>query len=430
MLLTQSSVPIIGFVSLILGHLMEGIFTFLSFIGIPNIGLSIIIFTVVIYICLTPLTYKQQKFSKLQQKMSPELQLVQAKYKGKKDNESMMQMNAETQAIYAKYGVSPTGSCVQMAIQLPILWGLYQVIYRMPAYVSQIKSAFFPLVDNLIAQSGSSDFIQGFTNAARFKNQFTNENFTGGVASYIQNTYIDVLNRASSTDWNSLLAQYPSLSDDINHTLTLLDRYNNFLGLNISNSPMYTLQTALSNKNYLLVVGAALIPILSALTQWINTKLMPTPANSGNTQADNMAQQMKTMNIMMPIISAWFTFSLPAGMGLYWITGAVIRSIQQIVVNKHIDKEDFDAIIEKNKEKAAKKMEKKGITNAKLKQFANVSSKNPASVENTSSILTNSEKEEKLKKALDSYQQNPKEGSIASKANLVRQYSEKNNKNK
>ena len=58
-------------------------------IGIPNIGLSIIIFTIVIYLCLLPLTYKQQKFSKLQSKMSPELKAIQDKYKGKKDNDFM-----------------------------------------------------------------------------------------------------------------------------------------------------------------------------------------------------------------------------------------------------------------------------------------------------------------------------------------------------
>ena len=67
-----------------------------------------------------PLTIKQQKFSKLSAKMNPELQAIQARYKNKKDNESMMRMNEETQAVYAKYGVSPTGSCLQLLIQMPI----------------------------------------------------------------------------------------------------------------------------------------------------------------------------------------------------------------------------------------------------------------------------------------------------------------------
>ena len=63
---------------------MNGIYALMSMIGIENVGLSIIIFTIVIYAILFPLTYKQQKFSKLSQKMQPELQAIQKKYNGKK----------------------------------------------------------------------------------------------------------------------------------------------------------------------------------------------------------------------------------------------------------------------------------------------------------------------------------------------------------
>ena len=133
--LTQYDGFILGPIAKVLGLLMEGIFNVLSLINIPNIGLSIIIFTIVIYLLMMPLTIKQQKFSKLSAKMNPELQAIQAKYKNKKDNDSMMAMNAETRAVYAKYGVSPSGSCIQLLIQMPILFALYRVIYAMPAYV-------------------------------------------------------------------------------------------------------------------------------------------------------------------------------------------------------------------------------------------------------------------------------------------------------
>ena len=145
-LLTQYQGRIVGPVAWLLGHLMNGIFNVLNAIGIPNIGLAIIIFTIVIYLCLLPLTYKQQKFSKLQAKMSPELQAIQAKYKGKKDNDSMLAMQQETKEVYAKYGVSQTGSCLQLIIQMPILFALYRVIYSIPAYVTIVKNAFSPLV--------------------------------------------------------------------------------------------------------------------------------------------------------------------------------------------------------------------------------------------------------------------------------------------
>ena len=423
-LLTQYQGMFIGPIAKILGYLMEGIFYVLDMIGIHNSGLSIILFTIVIYLCLTPLTYKQQKFSKLQAKMSPEIQAIQAKYKNKKDNDSMMAMNQETQAVYAKYGVSASGSCIQLIIQMPILLALYRVINVIPAYVASVKEVFFPFVDKLIAQKGSAEFIQNFANAGMYAKQFENENFIGGVTSYIQNTYIDVLNRASTADWLSLKTQYPSLSSDVDMTLSALDRYNNFLGLNISNSPSFIIKDAFSNGAYLLVIGAILIPVLAAATQWINTKLMPTQANSGNEQADQMAAQMKMMNTMMPLMSAVFCFTLPAGMGIYWIAGAVIRSIQQVILNKHIDKMDINAVIEKNKDKAAKKMEKKKAQTEKMQQYANINTRS-INVNKTSGI-SEEEREAALKKANEYYNKNAKPGSMAAKANMVREYNEKN----
>ena len=423
-LLTQYQGMFIGPVAKILGYLMEGIFYVLNMIGIQNSGLSIILFTVVIYLCLTPLTIKQQKFSKLQSKMSPEIQAIQAKYKNKKDNDSMMAMNQETQAVYAKYGVSASGSCIQLLIQMPILFALYRVIYAIPAYVASVKEVFFPFVDKLIAQKGSAEFIQKFSNAGMYAKQFENESFVSGVTSYIQNTYIDVLNRASTADWLSLKTQYPSLSADIDTTISALDRYNNFLGLNIANSPSFIIKDAFSSGAYLMVAGAILIPVLAAATQWINTKLVPTQAKSGNEQADQMAAQMKMMNTMMPIMSAVFCFTLPAGMGIYWIAGAVIRSIQQVVINKHIDKMDFDYIIEKNKDKAAKKMEKKKVQTEKMQQYANINTRNIDI--NKKSNLSDAEREAALKKANEYYSKNAKPGSMAAKANMVREYNEKN----
>ena len=73
----------------------------------------------------------------------------------------MMKMNEETQAVYKKYGVSPTGSCVQLAIQMPILFALYRVIYNVPAYVTQIKDAFLSngLIEKLIATKGALEYL-------------------------------------------------------------------------------------------------------------------------------------------------------------------------------------------------------------------------------------------------------------------------------
>ncbi len=426
MLLTKSSAFIIGPVAQLLGMFMNGIFYVLSKIGLPSIGLSIIIMTIAIYLALLPLTIRQQKFAKLQKKMQPELNKIMKKYEGRKDEASVMRQQEETKAVYKKYGVSATGSCVQLIIQMPILLALYRVFYNVPAYVPMVKEAFFPLVDKLIEVDPSGEFLQTFSVASQFSKQFSNENFTSGVTSYVQNTFIDVLNKFSTADWATLSEHFTSLQGDIADSVSKLTQYNNFLGINMSNSPSYMLSNALSTGAYGMVIVALLIPALAALTQWINTKLMPTAdSGSGN---DQMASTMKTMNIMMPLMSAVFCYSLPSGMGLYWIAGAVVRSIQQVFVNKHIDKMDIDAMIAKNVEKyekeTGKKMDKeKKVNSSTVNEFSSMNTRNITKRSDKYSTKLSSDQEKKVQDALNSRSGKKfREGSLASKANMVSDY--------
>ncbi|MCM1125607.1 MAG: YidC/Oxa1 family membrane protein insertase [Lachnospiraceae bacterium] len=450
--LTKYDGFILGPIARVLGLLMEGIFNILNLIGIPNVGLSIIIFTIVIYLLMMPLTIKQQKFSKLSAKMNPELQAIQAKYKNKKDNDSMMAMNEETRAVYAKYGVSPSGSCLQLLIQMPILFALYRVIYAMPAYVSKIGDTFRVLADKIITVD-KAGFLQnsGVDSIARTVSMY-GKNITEGN---IQNGIVDVLNMLSSSDMAAISEHYGLSALQYNGSYIfnqlssageviqrgLIDRYNNFLGINISNSPSYMVNQALNAEGgiqWLMIVAALLIPLLSAVTQWINAKLMPQAATDDknkNDQQNSMAQSMKMMNTMMPIMSAFFCYTLPSGMGLYWIAGSVVRSVQQIVINKHIDKIDMDELIKKNQEKQAAKLKKAGIDPSTLNKNANISTRNVNAPYKTSmstkakvNPLTQEEKDEAMKKSTEYYNKNAKPGSIAAKANMVKQYNEKNNK--
>lgn len=446
--LTQYDGFILGPIAKILGYLMEGIFFVLDLIGIPNIGLSIILFTIVIYLLLMPLTIKQQKFSKLSAKMNPELQAIQAKYKNKKDNESMMAMNAETQAVYAKYGVSPSGSCIQLLIQMPILFALYRVIYAMPAYVGKIGDTFRVLANKIVSVD-NAEFLQnsGSESIAKIVTMYGKSITEGNM----QNGIIDVLNKLTSTDMK-LIADHYDLSSlqyqgeyiisQLNAggevvTRGLIDRYNNFLGINIGNSPSFMVSeawNAAGGVQWLMIIVALIIPVLSAVTQWINTKLMPQADTSNqNDQQNSMAQSMKMMNTMMPIMSAFFCFTLPAGMGLYWIAGSVVRSIQQIVINRHIDKMDIDALIKKNVDKKNKKLEKAGIDPKTLNRNATLNTKNvntskPSMSSKAQVGSSQSDRDEAIKKSTEYYNKNAKPGSLAAKANMVRQYNEKNNK--
>ena len=114
--------------AIILGFIMNYIYRFLQIFGINNVALTIILFTLVINVLMIPLTVKQQKFSKMSSLMNPELQKVQKKYQNRKDEKSMRMMQAETQAIYDKYGASPTGGCLPMLIQFPILMALFMFV--------------------------------------------------------------------------------------------------------------------------------------------------------------------------------------------------------------------------------------------------------------------------------------------------------------
>lgn len=431
-LLTQSTGPI-GFVAKLLGYIMNGIFFVIDKIGLPNVGLAIILFTIVVNLLMMPLTIKQQKFSKLSAKMNPEIQAIQAKYKNKKDQDSVMAQNQEIQAVYAKYGVSSTGSCVQLLIQMPILLALYRVIYAMPAYVTKIGNTFRVLADKIISVDNGS-FLQNSgidsiaNTVAAYGRSMTDGNLSNGI--------IDVLNKLSSADLATVAQHYDLtgltyegqliLSSDT--ARGLIDTYNNFLGLNIGDSPLALIRTAWAAGAVGIVIGALLIPILSAVTQWINVKLMPQQSTGGNDQASSMVQSMKVMNMLMPIVSAWFCFTLPAGMGLYWVAGSVVRSIQQVVINKHIDKMDFDDIIKKNSAKSAKKLEKMQEAQKKMNAYANMNTRSMQNKANVKSSMTEDEKEDAMKKAVDyNTGSNAKPGSMMSKANKVREYNERNN---
>ena len=363
MLLTKSTAFIIGPIAELMGIIMNGIFVILGKIGIPNIGLSIIIMTILIYMLMLPLTISQQKFSKLQRKMQPELQKIQKKYQGRKDSASMAAQQEEMKQLYDKYGVSATGSCVQLLIQMPILFAMYRVFYNIPAYLSSVKDAFFPLVDKLydldpkgailLSQNAEEKYI--FSSASSFAKSLTNA-VNGEDVNAIKNSMIDMLNKFQTADWRTLAEKFSKLSGDIENTTVKLNQYNNFLGLNIAESP-----SNIMKKGGIFIVIALIIPILAAFTQWLNVTLMPQPASAPN---DQTANTMKSMNLMMPAMSAVFCFSLPSGMGLYWIVGAIVRIVQQIFINKHIDKMDIDAMIDKNSEKAKEKAEKRKAKNS------------------------------------------------------------------
>ena len=407
-----------------LGWIMDKIYVFLSTVcHIDSIALTIIVFTVFIYLCLFPLTYKQQKFSVLTKKMQPELNAIQKKYKNKKDTVSMQAQQEETQMVYDKYGVSPMGSCLQMLVQMPILFALYRVFWNVPAYISSVKDIFTDVVNGIMATDGYAGTMEALYKSAGLKSVAFHADATGTAMS---NSIIDVLYKLSESGWEALADSFPNLSDSIATTAANLKDINYMFILNISDTPWNLIKTAWADKYWILLIAALLVPIVSYLGQVINMKLMPTAQDtgSGNAQADQMAQQMKTMNTMMPLMTLFIAFTCPVGLVLYWTMGSVVRIVQQFFLNKHFEKINLDDIIEKNKEKAEKKKEKRGIRQAQIYEAAKMNTKSNSMA---SKANISSDKVEALNKAEEA-RAHAASGSMASKDNLVKDFNERNNK--
>ncbi len=409
--LTQSNTFIIGSIAKLLGFIMNGIFNALSYIGIENIGLSIIIFTVIVYTLMIPMTIKQQKFSRMSAVMNPEIQKIQKKYKNKKDQASMMKMQEETKLVYEKYGTSPTGGCLGSLIQFPILFALWPVIQNIPAYVTSIKDAYMPLVNQIMATDGYQKIMEGIGKASPI--MINPETYDYSKA----NTLVDVLYKFRPGTWDTLADKFPDLTNLIDSTKNSLTHLNTFLGINIAETPGSMFMTATKNFSIGLIIVALAIPVLSGLSQWISAKLMQQATSTGNDDDNPMAAQMKTMMNVMPLISVFMCFSMPAGLGIYWIASAVVRTIQQLVINKFLSKKSMDELIEENMKKAAKKREKKDAVSGK--EINAMAHKNVKNIDDQKRKTTSSNN-------IDSYKQNAKPGSLASKANMVSDF----NKNK
>lgn len=433
-LLTAYPGSILGPIAKLLGILMDWIYSGISNITggrVESVVLSIVIITIIIYMCLLPLTIKQQKFSKLSQKMQPEMQAIQAKYKNKKDQASMMAMQEETQLLYQKYGISPMGSCVQMLIQMPILFALYRVFYNIPAYLSGVKGSFTGLVDQI---KGVDNYSDTLVQLMEKYNVVTSSGLNASNAASkladasgdtLNNFIIDILYKLPSKGWDALMDGkfFDGIQSAVEKTHDALLHFNYFLGLNISDTPWYIIKSNFTDKPdkwLLFVILALLIPVLSYLTQMINIKLMP-QATNGN---DQMASQMKMMNLMMPLMSFVICVTVPVGLGIYWICSALVRGIQQFFVNRHIENLDLEAVMAKNEEKAKKKREKMGLSEDYIKKAAQIKTK---SIDNKANVSVSAGTEEKLAKAAE-YKANAKAGSLASKANMVKEFNERNSR--
>lgn len=401
----------------LLGKVLDVLFVGINAIGLGNIAIAIILFTLLVKLLMLPLTAKQSKMMKLNSIIGPEVRAIQNKYKDKKgDQNAMLKMQEETKAVYAKYGTSQMGGCVQMLIQFPILLALYRVFQRIPMYVTSLKVLFI----NILGDGGN-----GIMSAADYSDFMSNTFNTGTLAKIDWSNVNDAvvaMNSFTTEQWNLLKEHFTSYASVIADNQTKITEMNTFLGINVSQVPTLALNIAI------------LIPILSGVTQYISVRVSQGKSNQDD--SDNpAAASMKMMNIFMPIMSAFIAFSVPAGLGLYWIATAVIQTIIQICINRYYDKLGVDEIVRRNVEQRNKKRAKKGLPPEKIAKNATTSTKKidseTKSQERIDKLQQKKEQnDKKVKEILEAtnYYKSAKPGSLAEKAGMVAKYNEKNSK--
>lgn len=310
-ILTSIIAKILGFFINIFFYLIYDV------IGVEycSLGLAIILLTIFARLLMTPIAYKQQKSMYKMQLLQPELKKIQDKYKDSKDDpEIQRKMTMETQKLYSENNVNPLSGCLPLVIQLPIFFGLYYVMQNPFLYISNIQEIFTQMSDIILsAASANSDLanlIYGFGDTLKV---------TAGT-----DYTVDILSRMINCLGPEEMDQIKGFISEARFAELFETKTNieTFLGLNLTETVGYRLSPML------------IIPLLSGLTTFLSSWLMTRKNQNANTDPA-MKTQQRVMNITMPIMMAWITISLPAGIGLYWITSNIYQLCQQLVLNKH-----------------------------------------------------------------------------------------------
>ncbi len=312
------------------------------------VAVTVILFTIVTKLLMTPLTVKQQKFSKMSNIMNPELTAIQEKYKGKKDEKSMRLMQMEQQAVYDKYGTTPTAGCLPMLIMFPLMFALYRIIYAIPAYVPEIYDLYNAIAEGIKNQDYFAYMSEMATTLA-----VQAKNFTEMGEGVLTNAHlVDIMTKFGSDNWIALAEQFPSVAPIIEENAAQINAMHSIGGFNLLNTPQYYGFS-----------WALLIPVFAIVTQLLQSVLSMAKTKTGKkkTEENAMMQSMNSMMYIMPFISGFMCWMFPICVGIYWIASTVVTIIYQFFINRHIDKMDMDVMIQQNVEKMNKKREKMGI---------------------------------------------------------------------
>ena len=277
-----------------------------------NYGLAVILFALAVNLVLTPFMAKSKKSMMRSTRLQPRIQELQRRHEG-----NPQKLNQEMQNLYREEGVNPMSGCLWSLIPFPILIALYSVIRQ-------------PITRMMFAAQDVVTTLQDYFVA---KGLYT---IPTKADAYVE---IKLANLAHE-HWDAVTTDLAGKIDG------LLDVDFGFLGLNLGSQPQWNffVKTDWSDVSvWLPALGLFLIPFISAALSWLSMKV----SNAANPQQDAQTQaSMKTMNLMMPLMSIWICFVMPAAMGVYWIANSVFGMIRDFVLTKvykrKLDKEDAE----------------------------------------------------------------------------------------
>ena len=277
---------------------------------VKNYGIAILIFTLFIRVILYPLGIKQQKSTARMAMFQPKIADLQKKYKNNKQK-----LQEEQMKLYEKEGYNPMSGCFPMLIQLPILFGLINVIYNPLTHMVRISDALIKQATDIAHTVLGNAFIAS-------------------------SPQISIINAVKVNP-----TQFSSLGSDFVNSVQNFDL--TFLGFNLGETPVF-------GWNWLI-----LLPLISGATSvfamWLSTKYNYSAAMGGQ----QMAGATKGMLFIMPLFSLFFAFSVPSGVVLYWIASNVFMAIQTIMLYRIYSPEKMKVILEKDRVKQQAKKKQK-----------------------------------------------------------------------
>ena len=265
-------------------------------------GVALILFTLVIKLIMLPFQMKSKKSMMRMSRVSGQMQELQKRYA-----KNQAKLQEEMQRLYAEEGVNPMSGCLWSLLPFPILIALYSIIRQPITHFMMLPESAVETLIQTATKAGvnMSNIVMMKDGAAIVKNGVTQ------LSAYGQ---INLVKAAQEKGLST-----PEGWFDMNY---------NFLGLDLTATPWEYV------KNFTFtwaVIGVILIPILAGLSQFVFSKL----TMKTQPQADTAGgASMKSMMYMMPLMSVYIAFIMPAALGVYWIAQSVFSLIQEAVLNK------------------------------------------------------------------------------------------------